>query len=269
MTASSHRPQTKVSVALAISILCAFGSAGCTQGSSTRPVRVDLQAPDLKERPVQLAIPAGFLNQDAGWWEARHPAGSKRQGVPKQSLILQATWPELAPKSPANAERFDVRREATLHIFIETIPRYVGAPTTDPVEQMSSELQQIRTFASGGREAMNVAYPEMYGLRVEGVPATMIDMTYPDGVTKRAFRQVMVSNKGAAGSPVIHCAFDFASESSTAKQAGTPQCEHVFAMPELDALVNVKYSRRYLPQWEQVESRVRVLLTSFISHEER
>jgi hypothetical protein len=237
-----------------------LSSCGFAKTESTRDLNAVVDVPYYRNSEndiVTLKIPEGYIDR----WVVGNDKFTKSQ----DAIYLHGSGVDLKPETKDNRKEFEFPDSLKYEIRLHTTNLYWLVS-----KNISSEVDTERFFRWVSNQKMTacqfeIKQPVIYNLKVKVInrstcpktPPVLIDDIYFTEYADKRLKTVIICNSKEV------------QESITPPNGFTPipvpRCEHYFFMKNINSRVQLDYDRAYLPQWQQLESNVIQLLTSFLS----
>lgn len=247
---------------VALALLVVSGCNGAEARREPPQVSIHLQAAPGTPS-VHLRVPYGYVNDLVGWWEPHMPKASTTlvAPAPQTEELLFMTWPEMGPKTVENAKRFSDPLASDLLVLVKALDTSKAGLS----EFLQRRLVLYKDSDSISRPYLMTAYPERFGLAVEGMLRSMQGEPVPMGGVREFDQFMRPLDAELAKDLFITCTSEDVPEPEDApKSHRVPLCAMHFANQTLHAIVDVGFRRKHLSEWRDIHQRVGALLNSFV-----
>jgi hypothetical protein len=264
-----------VGFALALILHLLVGCVQTKESGWTYPGASEPWAARGEQPKVSVRIPERYKANMRLWITDALPAtypGKQQPGEPLRSELLSVLWPGLEPKSELNRAEFEVLGHGRrISILIQALPIADNAfsgymdrvynSTTDEALHLG-EVQKLDRI--GQRYGLDV-----HDLSPEAAKRYLVNQRKQSGRTYLNEQVFLATDAAGKFLTIIRCPHELIPDdrpkgASILDGPLSAGCEHHFSLPELQAGIKLRYSRKYLPDWVAIEAQVRTLLISFV-----
>ncbi|AJC47649.1 hypothetical protein [Xanthomonas sacchari] len=285
------RPATRLAQCLLLAGILPL--AGCAQsGSADTPAATSTNAQGcVRKRQLgpqdPFKTPPPLMEACLGPYKLRIPAnyfGDQMGPNFDDSFGLYLEYPSLQPFAPG--ERTHLRLDVSTRTvdigyhYLDRVDvhealrrRYTGysADKDNPAENLESRLEQRSVY---GLTPYYADLPKVFAYyKAKGYQASA-------PVFKAEEHDDWYVERDADGEirTFINCTSHVVAETGVeyrdgklvrSKDAELPECHHIFALPEISTLVEVRYVRAALPDWKRIEDAARSYLEKFMVTRDR
>jgi hypothetical protein len=264
-----------VGFALALILHLLVGCVQTKESGWTYPGASEPWAARGEQPKVSVRIPERYKDNMRLWITEALPAtypGKLQPGEPRRTALLSVLWPGLEPKSELNRAEFEVLGHGRrISILIQALP-IADDVFSGYMERVYSGATDRALYLGEAQELSQIG--QRYGLDIrdlspEAAARYLVNQRKQSDQTYLNEQVFVASDPAGKHTTIIRCTHESIPDD---RPNGAPlrdgplstSCQHKFSLPELQAGIQLSYSRKYLPDWAAIEVQVRTLLISFV-----